>query len=92
MPAPCIIEHGARDGHPQVPMARDVLLFAQQRDPWRMPHRLSRANAARGRLPAAAMRKRRLMTLRPYAAAKRTLVRRRQALRGQLGPGAADLA
>ena len=28
----CIVEHGS-DGHPQVQIARDVLLFTQQRDP-----------------------------------------------------------
>lgn len=32
----CIVEHGAL-GHPQVQMARDVLLFTQKRDPARMP-------------------------------------------------------
>jgi len=31
-----IVEHGS-DGHPQVLMARDILLFAQQRDPVKMP-------------------------------------------------------
>jgi penicillin-binding protein 2 len=31
-----IVEHGAI-GHPQVDMARDILLFAQQRDPVKMP-------------------------------------------------------
>ncbi len=32
-----IIEHGATPAHPHVAMARDVLLFCQQRDPARMP-------------------------------------------------------
>jgi penicillin-binding protein 2 len=29
----CIVEHGSAEGHPQVEIARDVLTFAQQRDP-----------------------------------------------------------
>jgi penicillin-binding protein 2 len=29
----CIVEHGSAEGHPQVEIAHDVLLFAQQRDP-----------------------------------------------------------
>ena len=36
-----VIEHGAHRRHPQVQMARDVLLFAQQRDPLGQPARLS---------------------------------------------------
>ena len=32
----CIVEHGS-DGHPQVLIARDVLLFTQKRDPLKMP-------------------------------------------------------
>ena len=32
-----IIEHGAVTDHPHVQMARDILLFAQQRDPVKMP-------------------------------------------------------
>jgi penicillin-binding protein 2 len=32
-----IIEHGALVTHPHVQMARDILLFAQQRDPARLP-------------------------------------------------------
>ena len=32
-----VIEHGAVGAHPQVQMARDILLFAQQRDPVKMP-------------------------------------------------------
>ena len=32
-----IIEHGAVPAHPHVSIARDVLLFCQQRDPARMP-------------------------------------------------------
>ena len=31
-----VVEHGAL-GHPQVQMARDILLFAQQRDPLKLP-------------------------------------------------------
>jgi penicillin-binding protein 2 len=33
----CIVEHGS-DGHPQVQIARDVLLFTQQRDPVKLPN------------------------------------------------------
>ena len=33
--AACIVEHGAL-GHPQVQIVRDVLLFAQQRDPLKL--------------------------------------------------------
>ena len=32
-----MIEHGAVGAHPQVQMTRDILLFAQQRDPVKMP-------------------------------------------------------
>jgi penicillin-binding protein 2 len=32
-----LMEHGAVGAHPHVQMARDILLFAQQRDPVRMP-------------------------------------------------------
>jgi penicillin-binding protein 2 len=32
-----IIEHGAVPAHPQVAMARDVLLFCQKRDPAKLP-------------------------------------------------------
>ncbi len=32
----CLVEHGS-DGHPQVLMARDILLFTQKRDPLGMP-------------------------------------------------------
>ena len=32
----CIVEHGS-DGHPQVLMARDILLFTQKRDPLKLP-------------------------------------------------------
>ena len=32
----CLVEHGS-DGHPQVLMARDILLFTQKRDPLSMP-------------------------------------------------------
>lgn len=43
----CIVEHGS-DGHPQVQIARDVLLFAQQRDVLKLPtaYPLSAAFAA----------------------------------------------
>ena len=34
----CIVEHGAL-GHPQVQIARDVLTFAQKRDPLKLPTR-----------------------------------------------------
>jgi len=33
--AACIVEHGS-DGHPQVQMVHDVLLFAQKRDPLKL--------------------------------------------------------
>jgi penicillin-binding protein 2 len=42
-----IVEHGAL-GHPQVQMARDILLFAQQRDPLKMPTRYPIKAAALG--------------------------------------------
>jgi penicillin-binding protein 2 len=32
-----IVEHGGLPEHPQVQMARDILLFAQQRDPLKLP-------------------------------------------------------
>jgi len=32
-----VIEHGAIGAHPQVQMTRDILLYAQQRDPVKMP-------------------------------------------------------
>jgi penicillin-binding protein 2 len=32
-----IMEHGAVTAHPHVQMARDILLFAQQRDPLKLP-------------------------------------------------------
>jgi penicillin-binding protein 2 len=32
-----IIEHGATPDHPHVQMARDVMLFCQQRDPAKLP-------------------------------------------------------
>jgi len=32
-----LLEHGAIGAHPHVQMARDILLFAQQRDPVKMP-------------------------------------------------------
>jgi penicillin-binding protein 2 len=33
----CIVEHGS-DGHPQVQIVRDVLLFTQKRDPIKLPN------------------------------------------------------
>ena len=33
----CVIEHGATVAHVQVQMARDILLYAQKRDPLAMP-------------------------------------------------------
>lgn len=41
-----IIEHGAVVAHPHVAMARDVLLFCQQRDPSRMPDAYPAVNSA----------------------------------------------
>jgi penicillin-binding protein 2 len=41
-----IIEHGATQAHPHVAMARDVLLFCQQRDPARMPTAYPTTNSA----------------------------------------------
>jgi len=32
-----VMEHGAVAAHPHVQMARDILLFAQKRDPHRLP-------------------------------------------------------
>jgi penicillin-binding protein 2 len=32
-----LLEHGAVGAHPHVQMARDILLFAQRRDPVRLP-------------------------------------------------------
>ena len=32
-----IMEHGAVAAHPHVQMARDILIFAQQRDPLKLP-------------------------------------------------------
>ena len=52
---------------------------------WALPHRLSGQRRGRRNRRGAP-----LMTLRPYAAAKRTLSHRRQAAGGELGPGAAD--
>jgi penicillin-binding protein 2 len=42
-----VIEHGAVGAHPQVQMARDILRFAQQRDPLKMPANYP-VNAAEG--------------------------------------------
>ncbi|MBL6853342.1 MAG: penicillin-binding protein 2, partial [Alphaproteobacteria bacterium] len=47
----CIVEHGSAEGHPQVEIARDVLLFAQTRDPLRMRAAYP-TNAAMNALPA----------------------------------------
>ena len=41
-----IIEHGAVPAHPHVSMARDVMLFCQQRDPARMPDAYPLPNSA----------------------------------------------
>jgi len=41
-----IIEHGAVTSHPHVSMARDVMLFCQQRDPSRMPDAYPAVNSA----------------------------------------------
>ena len=71
--------------HPQVQMARDILLFAQQRDPLKLPTAYP-VHAAE----AASRQGDGHMTLRPYAAARAHALHRRQALRDQLGPGAAD--
>ncbi len=48
----CIVEHGSAEGHPQVEIARDVLLFAQTRDPLRM-HAAYPASAAMSAPPRA---------------------------------------
>jgi penicillin-binding protein 2 len=41
-----IIEHGAVVSHPHVAMARDVMLFCQQRDPARLPDAYPVPNSA----------------------------------------------
>jgi penicillin-binding protein 2 len=43
-----LVEHGGLPEHPQVQMARDILLYAQQRDPLKLPtaYPLSAAAAA----------------------------------------------
>jgi penicillin-binding protein 2 len=41
-----IIEHGATQAHPHVAMARDVMLFCQQRDPAKLPPAYPVAQAA----------------------------------------------
>ncbi|MBW8707919.1 MAG: penicillin-binding protein 2 [Alphaproteobacteria bacterium] len=41
-----IIEHGAVPAHPHVAMARDVMLFCQQRDPARLPTAYPQNNSA----------------------------------------------
>jgi penicillin-binding protein 2 len=50
----CIVEHGS-DGHPQVQIARDVLLFTQQRDPIKLPNAYP-VNAADELVPDAKVR------------------------------------
>jgi penicillin-binding protein 2 len=46
-----IVEHGGMPEHPQVQMARDILTYAQQRDPLKLPtaYPLSAASGAVGR-------------------------------------------
>ena len=46
-----IIEHGAVVSHPHVAMARDVLLFCQQRDPARLPTAYPPTNSASAEPP-----------------------------------------
>jgi penicillin-binding protein 2 len=46
-----IIEHGAVPAHPHVAIARDVLLFCQQRDPARMPTAYPAVNSASNAVP-----------------------------------------
>jgi penicillin-binding protein 2 len=41
----CIVEHGS-DGHPQIVAARDVMQFAMQRDPIKLPTAYPPANSA----------------------------------------------
>ena len=48
-----IIEHGAVVSHPHVAMARDVLLFCQQRDPARLPTAYPPTNSASAEPPEA---------------------------------------
>jgi len=48
----CIVEHGSAEGHPQVEIARDVLLFAQTRNPLGM-HAAYPTNAAMSAPPPA---------------------------------------
>jgi penicillin-binding protein 2 len=48
----CIVEHGSAEGHPQVEIARDVLLFAQTRNPLGM-HAAYPTNAAMSAPPQA---------------------------------------
>jgi len=47
----CIVEHGSAEGHPQVEIARDVLRFAQQRNPLALRAAYP-ANAAMSTVPA----------------------------------------
>ena len=79
----------ASDGHPQVQMARDILLFTQKRDPLKHAHRLSasrrpsrRTAAPRGAADGAS----------PLCRRQAHLVLGRQAAGSELGPGAADRA
>jgi penicillin-binding protein 2 len=41
-----IMEHGGIAAHPHVQMARDILLFAQQRDPLKLPTAFPESSAA----------------------------------------------
>ena len=93
--APC-------NGHPHVQMARDVLLFYPAARSPETARRLAgdqfRGSAAPPRVQGKAdpvlphaPEGGRLMALRAYAAAKRTLSLGRQVAGSELGPGAADL-
>jgi penicillin-binding protein 2 len=46
-----IIEHGSTQAHPHVAMARDVLLFCQQRDPAKLPAAYPTTNSASAAAP-----------------------------------------
>ena len=72
----------ARSAIPHVLMARDIMLFCQQRDPSRMPNAYPVTNPASAAppkkqsaqaMPPPTRKAGGLMALRPYAAAKRTL-------------------
>ena len=66
-------------------MARDILLFTQKRDPLKMATAYP-LKAAESGTPG----RRRLMAIRAYAAAKRTLTFADKLLDSELGDGAAD--